>query len=158
MIVSRSIGLFGFIVLIVSLVFPWFMVNVGSYSDSFSLYDVRVVHDVTSSLCSYFSVGCGVDYGLQGWLPIVILVMFIVSWLAFLVPELNISSGFLGLLWSGLIYNDPGRLLIGSHSWLVSKFISLRVGFYLFLAASIILLVSGVAGLYERFKGRKRWY
>ena len=160
MLVSRFVGLFGFILLVVSLVFPWFVVDTGVYVDRLTLADVKKAQDISRGICIFFGWSdCPAENrGLPGYTPWVILLVMVLNLFGSFVPELFMLSGFIGLLWSGIIYNDPARMIAGDLSPLANQVTRLDLGFYIFFASSLILLVAGVIGLIERFRRRREVY
>jgi len=152
--VSRWVGLFGFALLVVSLVFPWFSVHVLGLTDKFTLADVRELHRIYSGICTVLGAqSCPPENtGLAGILPFIIIVMLVLNLIGSVLPELFIVSGFLGLLWAGIVYDDPARLLAGKLSGAAESMIGLELGFYIYFISSIILLIAGIIALAERYR------
>ncbi len=158
---SRSVGLFAYVLLVVSLLFPWVYVSTSIYHDRLTLYDIKVYRDAVSGACFYLGLNetaCGLSSGLVAYINMVIVVMLVLGLVASIVPEIYAVNGVLGLVWTGLIYDDPAKLFTSKYSFFIRQFVSLDLGFYLFMVSSIVFLIAGIIGLYERLrKSKSSW-
>jgi len=138
-------------------VFPWFAIDTEVYVDKLTLVDVKKVQDISWGICVFAGKSdCpDNDNGLLGFTPWIILLIMVFNLLGSLVPELFMLSGFIGLLWSDMIYNDPAKMFAGDLAVLVNRVTYLDLGYYLFFISSLILLIAGIIGLIERFRKRK---
>lgn len=102
------------------------------FQDRLTLYDIKVYRDAVKGACFYLGLNetaCGLSSGLIFHINVVVVLMLVLGLIASVVPEIYIFNGVLGLVWTGVIYDDPAKFFTSRYSFFIRQYVSLDLGF-----------------------------
>ena len=136
------------VLVLLSLFFPWFLLDAPFIRVKATLFDANEIYETVKKYAAPFispteilgaPLAMFVIYGLG-------FILFIGFIGVFARPAASIA-GFLGLLIAALVYKEPAALLVGYDlAPFIEKYVSLDLGFYLYIVGVFLLLVAGFIG------------